>query len=74
MNRFLNLCSWVCIAAVSYKYGYERGANDLIMDIVEWVVSGDAEKTMANLADSVDEDIRSEKAEGNKAIDAKSLN
>ena len=73
MNRFLSLCSWVCIAAVSYKYGYERGANEIIMDIADWVISGDAAKALAHLAEEAAEDIPDEKPKSDIAL-AKTLN
>lgn len=74
MNRLLNLCSWVCIAAVSYMYGYERGTNEIIIDIVEWVVSGDAGKALANLADSIGEDIPKGNDEVKANVNTKTLN
>jgi hypothetical protein len=73
MNKFLNVCSWLCIAAVSYKYGYERGANEIIMDIADWVISGDAAKAMAHLAEEATEDIPDEKPKSDIAL-TKTLN
>ena len=71
MNRFLNMCSWICIAIVSYKYGYERGSNDTIFDVADWIVSGEASKTMENIAESYNKDIRDSESTN---IDTKSLN